>query len=104
MSGEIYEQSSRQCRSSPKGRFLVGMEGSLPPPDKIQVPAVDKQTSTLPDDENRILAMDRIDQQQAGPNDAQVPEQNGDNTFSGPFTCDPLNEESCRKQCLGRET
>jgi hypothetical protein len=61
--------------------------------DEIQIPAVDDETKALPQDKNRVFSLNRIDQQQRAPDNAQCPERFWDNGFLIDFRIDPLNQK-----------
>src|SRR4029453_3514861 len=69
-----------------------------------EIARVDQQAAPLPDREHRVLAMDRVAQQRAAADQAEVPEEPGEHHAPAALGSDPLHEEAGAEQDLTRET
>src|SRR5438128_7005216 len=71
--------------------------------NEIKIAGVDEQAQRLAGDEHRILAVERIDQQQRAPADREQPEAQRDHATPRALRGDPLHQKPRREQRLRQE-
>src|SRR5690606_14643442 len=77
---------------------------SFGPREQVQVAQVDQQAARLARDEDRVAAMDGVDQQDGAAKQAEPPERARDDAAAGPLGGNPLQEEAGGKRELSQET
>src|ERR1019366_3784415 len=83
----------------------IGARARLPPvdDDEIQIADVDHEAKRLARDENRIAAIQRIDQQQYAAADREKPERHRDHALARAFGCNPLHHKAHGEKPLRHE-
>src|SRR5215472_8645739 len=79
-------------------------EPALLAPDEIEVAKVNEETRALPQDEHRIAAVNRIDEQDAAAADGEEPEGEGNDALPLALGGDPLHEEAAEEEALPQES
>ena len=69
--------------------------------DKIKIAQIDENPGALAGDEHRVLAVERIDQQQDTAEDREYPERRGTTLWPARSRSDPLHHETHGEQPLG---
>src|SRR5512146_3133136 len=62
--------------------------------DKLQIAQIDEHAERLPDDEHRVLAIERVAEQHQAAADREHPERGRHHTAPGPLRGDPLYHEA----------
>src|SRR5215510_6455899 len=79
-------------------------EPALLAPDEIEVAKVNEETRALPQDEHRIAAVNRIDEQDAAAADGEEPEGEGNDALPLALGGDPLHEEAAEEEALPQKS
>src|SRR4029077_14277450 len=78
-------------------------QAALLPPDQIEVSQVHEEARALTEDEDRIQAVHRVDQQGETAADREEPEGDRDHALLLPLRRDPLHQEAHREERLSQE-
>jgi len=68
--------------------------------DKLQIAQVDKHTKGLPQDEDRILPVERVPEQHQTADDGEDPERDRDDALAGALGRNPLHYKAHGEHCL----
>jgi hypothetical protein len=71
---------------------------------QINVSQIDHRCQALPQDEHRISAVDRVDQEKRGAAQREIPESHWEDTGFRFFRSGPLRDKSHEKETLGGES
>lgn len=68
-----------------------------------EISQVDQKPPGLPQDEDRVLFEDGVNEKKASTADTEIPERDGDNASALFFGGNPLDQEPAEKQSLAEE-
>ena len=70
---------------------------------EMKVSQINEDPERLAENEDRVLPVQRVEQQRQAPGDAEPPEGTGDHTPLFPLAHEPLNEEAGKEEGLPAE-